>query len=469
MERIKKEPVLFEQVEITDASSDGKAVGRYEGKAVFVENAVPGDLADVLVFKNKKKHAEGRAVHFHRRSELRAEPFCEHFGTCGGCKWQNMKYEAQLQFKQKQAVDALTRIGGLELPEIPNILKSEKQKHYRNKLEYSFSNKKWLIKDDEGTIVESDDQNALGFHIPGRFDKVLDIKNCYLQAEPSNRIRLEVKKYAQEHQLSYYDLREQIGFLRNLIIRTSSTGDLMVALSFGHEDEAVRIKLLSHLEKSFPEITSLLYIINPKKNDTINDLDVHLFSGQEMIHENLGGMKFRIGLKSFFQINIDQTKIMYDLIKEWAEIGERDVVYDLYTGTGTIANYISKNAKKVIGIEYVPSSIEDAKVNSSLNGITNCDFFAGDIKDTLTESFFLEHGKPDIVITDPPRSGMHEDVVKRLNDCGARTIVYVSCNPATQARDLQLLTENYSIVKIQALDMFPQTSHVENMVLLKRK
>lgn len=468
MRNNKKEYKIIEQVEITDAGSEGKSIAKQDGLVFFVEGAIPGDIVDVQVFKKKKSFVEGKAVKIHKESSIRSQPFCEHFGVCGGCKWQNMQYDSQLFYKQKQVFDALTRLAKIELPEISPILPSATTTHYRNKLEYTFSNKRWMTTAEIGS-TEPIQPDALGFHIPKRFDKILDINTCYLQAEPSNSIRLAVKKYALENSLSFFDLREQSGFLRNLIIRTSSTGEVMVIVAFYKEDEEARVSLLQFLEKTFPEITSLQYVINPKGNDSISDLDIQFFSGKEYMMEEMEGLKFKVGPKSFYQTNSQQAYELYKITREFADLNGDEVVYDLYTGTGTIANFIAKKAKKVIGIEYVATAIEDAKDNSVLNNISNTTFYAGDMKDILSTGFVEQNGRPDIIITDPPRAGMHEDVVKKIVEIGADKIVYVSCNPATQARDLMLLDEKYKVVKVQPVDMFPHTHHVENVVLLVKR
>lgn len=477
-----KNKIILESVEITDASSEGKAVAKVsDGMIVFVENAVPGDVADIEIFRKKKSYAEGKAINIIKESKLRQQPFCEHFGTCGGCKWQNMKYESQLFYKQKQVADALQRLGKIDLSPNPSpngeenlivpIIASEKTTYYRNKLEFTFSNKRWLTKDEvQNPLREASEENiALGFHIPQRFDKVLDINHCHLQKEPSNEIRLEIKKYAVENNLSFFDLRTQEGFLRNLIIRTSTTNDLMVIVAFHHEDKTARENLLQHIAGKFPQITSLLYIINPKRNDTIFDLEVHIFKGKDYILEEMEGLKFKIGTKSFYQTNSEQAYELYKVARELADLKGNEIVYDLYTGTGTIANFIARKSKKVIGIEHIPEAIENAKENSKINNIDNTSFFSGDIKETLTNAFIQENGKPNVIITDPPRVGMHEDVVKKLLEIEAEKIVYISCNPSTQARDLQILDTKYKVMKVQPVDMFPHTHHVENVVLLVKK
>ena len=465
----KKPLPLIEKLELTDTGTEGQSIGKHNGMAVFVKNAVPGDVADVQLTRKKNKYAEGKAVHFHKLSEKRTDPLCEHFGVCGGCKWQYMKYEDQLAFKQKQVHNQLVRIGKLDIPPILSIIGSKNVYYYRNKLEFTFSNKMWLTEEQIGSKKEFGNRNALGFHIPGLFDKVLDIDHCYLQAEPSNSIREEIKRYALENELSFFDLRQQTGLLRTLIIRTSSLGQTMVILVF-HADEKETIeKMLGHLSNKFPQITSLQYVINPKRNDTIADLDVHLFSGEDCIYESMEGLKFRISPKSFYQTNSQQAYELYRVARDFAGLKGNEIVYDLYTGTGTIANFIAKNAAKAVGIEYVEAAIEDAKINARLNGIHNTSFYAGDMKDVLNDGFVKENGRPDVIITDPPRAGMHEDVVKKINELSPEKIIYVSCNPATQARDLGLLKDNYAITHVQPVDMFPHTAHVENVVRLERK
>ncbi|MEO6882611.1 MAG: 23S rRNA (uracil(1939)-C(5))-methyltransferase RlmD [Bacteroidia bacterium] len=456
---------LLESVTITDAGSEGQSIAKLNDYVLFVKNAVPGDVVDVQITRKKSNYREGTAVLIRQPSEKRAIPECEHFGTCGGCKWQNMKYEWQLFYKQKHVHDCFTRLAKVEFPEIQKILPSEKIFFYRNKLEYTFSNKKWLTYE-EISGNEEMDRSALGFHIPKMFDKVLDINKCFLQAEPSNSIRLEIKKYALENKLSFFDLRQQQGLLRNIIIRTTSTNELMLILSVFEETEEVH-QLLNHISEKFPEITSLQYVINAKRNDTISDLEIKVFKGKDHITEKMEDLKFKIGPKSFYQTNSEQAYFLYKTARDFAQLTGDEVVYDLYTGTGTIANFIAKKAKKVIGIEYVDAAIVDAKDNSRENNISNTLFFAGDMKDVLNDDFISEHGIPDVIITDPPRVGMHEDVTKKILQIGAKKIVYVSCNPATQARDIALLDEKYKVAKVQPVDMFPQTHHVENVVLLE--
>ena len=464
----RKKPLL-EKVEITAIGSEGKALGKVDDKVVFVRMLVPGDVVDVQVTRKRKNYMEGYVVKHHRYSELRQDPTCSHFGVCGGCKWQHLPYEKQLQFKQQQVHDNYSRIGKFEFPEISPIIGSEYEYFYRNKLEYTFSNSRWLTEEEIKSGKEIKDRNALGFHIPGMFDRVVDVEKCYLQEDITNRIRNSVREYALKAGLEFYDSREHVGFLRTMVVRTASTGEVMVILNLAGDDEEKRNKLLTFIRDEFPEITSLMYVINKKKNDTFNDLEVKLFSGRDHIIDTLGGLKFRIGPKSFFQTNTAQAEKLYSLAKGFAELTGKEIVYDLYTGTGTIANYVAAKSKKVIGVEYVPEAIEDAKVNSDINGINNTTFVSGDMKEILNESFMEEHGHPDVIITDPPRAGMHEDVINSILGTGAERIVYVSCNPATQARDIALLSEKYSVETVQPVDMFPQTHHVEAIASLQRR
>ena len=468
MARKKKQLPLLEKVTITDVAAEGKAIARVNEMVVFVPFVAPGDVVDIQLTRKKHSYAEGKAVHFHEYAEKRAVPFCEHFGVCGGCKWQHLPYEEQLKYKQKQVVDNLTRIGKVPLGEVLPILGSARTQFYRNKLEFTFSNKKWLTEEQVQSGETFDDMNAVGFHIPGMFDKVLDIRKCWLQDDVSNRIRQCIREYCLSHEgYPFFDLRNQEGFIRTLMIRTASTGDLMVVVVFYHEDRERREALLQHVAEQFPEITSLLYVINGKCNDTITDQEVCLFRGKDHIIEEMEGLKFKVGPKSFYQTNSEQAYTLYKVAREFAGLTGDELVYDLYTGTGTIANFVSRRARKVVGIEYVPEAIEDAKVNSALNGIDNTVFFAGDMKDILTGDFIREHGRPDVIITDPPRAGMHDDVINVILQAEAQRIVYVSCNPATQARDLGLLHAKYDVKKVQPVDMFPHTHHVENVVLLE--
>ena len=469
MARKQKQLPIFYEVTITDVAAEGKAIAKVDDMVIFTQYAVPGDVVDLQIFKKKKNYMEGRVIKFHSYSEKRCEATCEHYGTCGGCKWQILPYDEQIRYKQKQVVDNLTRLGHIELPEITPILGSEKTYFYRNKLEYTFSNRKWLTMEDMQKEHKPGELNGIGFHIPGMFDKVLDINKCWLQDDISNQIRNEIRRYAQEKGLTFFDLRNQEGFLRTLMIRTTSTGELMVVVVFFHEDEAERVALLQHLADMFPQITALLYVINSKCNDTITDQEIHCFKGEEAIYEEMEGLRFKIGPKSFYQTNSEQAYELYKVARNFAELTGEELVYDLYTGTGTIANFVSRKARQVIGIEYVPEAIEDAKVNSAINGIDNTLFFAGDMKDILTDKFIKEYGRPDVIITDPPRAGMHEDVVNVILNAEPKRIVYVSCNPATQARDLQMLDVKYKVTAVQPVDMFPHTHHVENVVCLELK
>lgn len=467
--RKKKELPLLEQVEITGVAAEGKALARVDDMVVFVPFVAPGDVVDLQLYRKKHKYAEGRVVKVHSYSPLRVEPFCQHFGVCGGCKWQHLPYEYQLQFKQQQVVDNLTRIGKVELPGISPIKGSAKQRFYRNKLEFTFSNKSWLTFEELQSEQEFDCRNALGFHIPNMFDKVLDIKKCWLQDDISNRIRLSIRAFALEHGYEFFDLREQRGLLRNMIVRTASTGEIMLIVVFYEPDHEKIKALMQHVADCFPEITSLLYIVNQKANDTITDQEVHLFRGRDYILETMEGLQFKVGPKSFYQTNSEQAYELYKVARDFASLTGEELVYDLYTGTGTIANFVSRQARKVIGIEYVPEAIEDAKVNAELNGLGNTLFFAGDMKDILTTGFIEQYGRPDVIITDPPRAGMHDDVIKTILFAAPKRIVYVSCNPATQARDLSLLDAHYKVTKVQPVDMFPHTQHVENVVLLEQR
>ena len=472
MARKKKELPLLEKITITDVAAEGKALAKVNDLVVFVPYVVPGDVADLQVKRKKNHYAEAVAVKFHEYSPVRAVPFCQHYGVCGGCKWQCLPYAEQIKYKQKQITDNLTRIGKIELPEISPILGSEKTEFYRNKLEFTFSNKRWLTEEEVKQEVKYDQMNAVGFHIPGAFDKVLAIEKCWLQDDISNQIRNAVRDYAYEHNYSFFNLRSQEGMLRNLMIRTSSTGELMVLLQCKIVEESemdLMKQLLAFVAERFPQITSLLYVVNNKCNDTINDLDVMVFKGNDHIFEEMEGLRFKIGAKSFYQTNSEQAYNLYKVARNFAGLTGNELVYDLYTGTGTIANFVSRQAKKVIGIEYVPEAIEDAKVNSEINGIDNTLFYAGDMKDILTQEFINQHGRPDVIITDPPRAGMHDDVISTILFAGPQRIVYVSCNPATQARDLSLLDVQYKVMAVQPVDMFPHTHHVENVVLLEKR
>lgn len=468
--RRKNKRQTFEQVEVIDAGAKGKSVGKApDGRIIFLSNAVPGDVVDVMTTKKKSAYFEGVATHFHKLSDKRTTPVCQHFGTCGGCKWQHMGYGHQLFFKQREVENNLKRIGNLELPEVSAILGSEKEYFYRNKMEFSFSNSRWLTQKEIVSDRDFEDRNALGFHIPGMWDKILDIKKCHLQQDPSNAIRLEVKKFAVEIGLAFFDPRNQKGLLRTLMIRTTSTGEIMVLIQFFEDQKQERELLLNHLMEKFPEITSLQYVINSKQNDTIYDQEVVCFSGRDHIFEEMEGLRFKINAKSFYQTNSEQAHVLYNVTRDFAGLTGNELVYDLYTGTGTIAQFVSKKAKKVVGVESVPEAIEDAKANAVLNDISNVEFFVGDMKNVFNDDFIAQHGQPDVIITDPPRDGMHKQVVEHLLQVAPPKIVYVSCNSATQARDLALMKDTYKVTKVQPVDMFPQTHHVENVVLLEKR
>jgi len=468
MTRKRKNP-LYERVRIEDIGSEGNSLSRVNDIVVFTKMAVPGDVVDLQVIKKRKRYQEAIITRIHEYSEERTEPFCKHFGHCGGCKWQFLPYSRQLYYKEKQVKDQLKRIGRLDTLNISPILGSEKNTFYRNKLEFTFSNKRWLTKEElkEGDI--SLNSNSLGFHVPGMYDKVINIEKCWLQADPSNQIRNYIYKYAIDNNLEFFDIREQKGFLRTLIIRTSSLNETMVILSLYREDKDTRKKLLNDLISEFPEITSLMYVINSKGNDTITDQDIKLFSGRDHIYEKMEGLRFKIGPKSFYQTNSAQAYNLYKIVREFAGLTGSETVYDLYTGTGTIAHFIARSAKKVIGIEYVADAIEDANINASINNIGNTTFITGDIKDILTSDLIHKEGRPDVVITDPPRAGMHTDVIKALLEISPSKIVYVSCNPATQARDILMLSGDYQATRIRPADMFPHTHHLENVILLEKR
>lgn len=482
MSRKNKNKPLLEGVEITAYAAEGKSLARVNDKVVFVPFAAVGDVADIQVMRSRSSYAEGKIVRLVKPSPVRIEPMCEHFGVCGGCKWQHVPYEEQLKFKQQQVVDALTRIGKIELPECSPIDGSKQTQFYRNKLEFTFSCKRWLTFEEVAAGVKYDDMNALGFHIPDCFDKVLDINKCWLQDDISNRIRLDIRQFAIDNGLPFYDLRNQVGLLRNMVVRTASTGELMLILIFGEDNKEGIALVLDHLKTQFPEITSLMYVVNTKCNDSWSDQEVRCWAGKDHIFEEMEGLRFKVGPKSFYQTNSRQAYTLYKYARAFAGLSPEEaaaanndnataepskpLVYDLYTGTGTIANFVSRSASKVIGIEYVPEAIEDAKVNSAINGIENTLFYAGDMKDILTTEFIEKHGRPDVIITDPPRAGMHEDVIDAILFAEPKVIVYVSCNPATQARDLQMLNVKYRVTDIQPVDMFPHTQHVENVVRL---
>ncbi|WP_298427429.1 23S rRNA (uracil(1939)-C(5))-methyltransferase RlmD [uncultured Kordia sp.] len=461
---------VFEQVEVVDTATKGKTVAKTEdGNVIFLPNAVPGDVVDIQTYKKRKAFYEGKVIHFHSYSDKRTEPVCEHFGTCGGCKWQHMEYKHQLFYKQKEVLNNLTRIGKVELPELTPILGSAEQYFYRNKMEFSFSDSRWLTQEEVDSGEDLGDRNALGFHIPGMWDKILDVKKCHLQADPSNAIRNAIKEFATTYDIAFFNTRNQRGLLRTLMIRTSSIGEVMVLVQFYKEDIAKRELLLNYIKETFPEITALLYVINGKGNDTIYDQEVICFNGRDHIFEEMEGLKFKINAKSFYQTNSDQAHELYKITRDFAGLVGDELVYDLYTGTGTIAQFVSKKAKKVVGVESVPEAIEAAKENAAFNNITNTEFFVGDMKKVFNTEFIEAHGTPDIIITDPPRDGMHADVVQQILNIAPKKVVYVSCNSATQARDLALMDETYKVTKVQAVDMFPQTHHIENVVLLEKR
>ncbi|MXO05659.1 23S rRNA (uracil(1939)-C(5))-methyltransferase RlmD [Flavobacterium sp. HBTb2-11-1] len=468
MGRKNTDKVVFHQIQVLDAGAKGVSVAKApDGKVIFIPNVVPGDVVDVQTLKKRKAYYEGKAVKFHELSEYRVDPICEHFGVCGGCKWQNMKYSQQLAFKQNEVKNHLQRIGKIELPEFEDILGSEKQFFYRNKMEFSFSNSRWLTEKEIGSTEDLGNRNALGFHIPKMWDKILDINKCHLQEDPSNAIRNEIRTFANEHNLAFFNPREHSGLLRTVMIRTVSTGEIMVLIQFFEDDKENRELILDHLYEKFPQITSLQYVVNGKQNDTIYDQDVILYKGRDYILEEMEGLKFSINAKSFYQTNSDQAYELYKITRDFAGLTGNETVYDLYTGTGTIAQFVSKKAKKVIGVESVPEAIIDAKANAERNNITNCEFFVGDMKVVFNEAFIAQHGKPDVIITDPPRDGMHKDVVEQILKIAPKRVVYVSCNSATQARDLALMDEKYKVTRVRPVDMFPQTHHVENVVLLE--
>ncbi|MCB6061740.1 Uncharacterized RNA methyltransferase BT_0643 [Flavobacterium psychrophilum] len=462
--------IVFDTVKVLDAGAKGVSVAKApDGKVIFISNVVPGDVVDVQTFKKRKAYYEGKAIYFHEYSEHRTEPVCEHFGVCGGCKWQNMKYSQQLFYKQNEVFNNLKRIGKVEMPEFETILGSEKQFFYRNKMEFGFSNARWMTEAEIKSDQEFDDRNALGFHIPKMWDKILDITKCHLQGGPSNAIRNEIRRFAIENNLEFFNPRNHEGLLRTLMIRTASTGEIMVLIQFFEENKVQRELIMNHLAETFPEITSLQYVINGKPNDTIYDQDIKLFKGRDYILEEMEGLHFSINAKSFYQTNSEQAYELYKITRDFAGLTGNELVYDLYTGTGTIAQFVSKQAKKVIGVEAVPEAIADAKENAKRNNISNCEFFVGDMKNVFNDAFIAQHGHPDVIITDPPRDGMHADVVKQILSIGAEKVVYVSCNSATQARDLALMDEMYQVTRVRPVDMFPQTHHVENVVLLEKR
>ena len=483
MARKRKPLPLLENITIEAVAAEGKCITRVDDQVIFVPFCVPGDVVDLQVVKKKHKYCEAKVVRFIKKSDVRQEPMCEHFGICGGCKWQNLPYEEQIKAKQKQVEDQLTRIGKIELPEFRPIMGSVKTQEYRNKIEFGCSNKRWFTSEELAQLPQKEDdtvtslkerhaQNAIGFHITGAFDKIYPIKKCWLMDDLCNEIRNFVFEYADSHDYTFYDLREQHGLLRDMMIRNSNTGEWMLVFQFHYDeegDEQRALELMQQVADKFPQITSLMYVDNQKGNDTINDLDLILFKGNDHIFEQMEDLKFKVGPKSFYQTNTEQAYHLYCVAREFANLTGNELVYDLYTGTGTIANFVAHKAKKVIGIEYVPEAIEDAKVNSQVNNIENTLFYAGDMKDILTNDFIAQHGRPDVIITDPPRAGMHPDVINVILNAAPKRIVYVSCNPATQARDLQLMDDHYKVAAVQPVDMFPHTPHVENVVLLEKR
>ena len=472
MTRKKKPLPILENIQITDCAAEGKSLARVNDMVVFVPFCVPGDIVDLQVRKKRHSYMEAEVIRFVEKSAVREEPFCEHFGVCGGCKWQNLPYDKQLEMKQRQVYEQLTRIGKVELPEFMPILGSRKIREYRNKLEFGCSNKRWMTREEIASGEPAGEMRAIGFHITGAFDKILPIHNCHLMDGLQNEIRNFIYQYAIDNDLTFFDLRQQTGLLRDVMVRNSNTGEWMVLVQFHYDEEGDRersLQLMEALADRFPQITSLLYVDNQKCNDTFGDLKLTLYKGNDHIFEIMEGLRFKVGPKSFYQTNTDQAYHLYSVARQFAGLTGEEVVYDLYTGTGTIANFVARSAKKVVGIEYVPEAIEDAKVNSDINGIGNTLFFAGDMKDILTDDFIAGHGRPDVIITDPPRAGMHPDVVETILRAKPRRIVYVSCNPATQARDLQLLDRLYKVVAVQPVDMFPHTPHVENVVALELK
>lgn len=472
MARKKKPLPILENIQITDCAAEGKSLARVNDMVVFVPFCVPGDIVDLQVRKKRHSYMEAEVIRFVEKGAVREEPFCEHFGVCGGCKWQNLPYDKQLEMKQRQVYEQLTRIGKVELPEFMPILGSRKIREYRNKLEFGCSNKRWMTREEIASGEPAGEMRAIGFHITGAFDKILPIHNCHLMDGLQNEIRNFIYQYAIDNDLTFFDLRQQTGLLRDVMVRNSNTGEWMVLVQFHYDEEGDRersLQLMEALADRFPQITSLLYVDNQKCNDTFGDLELTLYKGNDHIFEIMEGLRFKVGPKSFYQTNTDQAYHLYSVARQFAGLTGEEVVYDLYTGTGTIANFVARSAKKVVGIEYVPEAIEDAKVNSDINGIGNTLFFAGDMKDILTDEFIAGHGRPDVIITDPPRAGMHPDVVETILRAKPRRIVYVSCNPATQARDLQLLDRLYKVVAVQPVDMFPHTPHVENVVALELK
>jgi 23S rRNA (uracil1939-C5)-methyltransferase len=467
--RRKKKNIILEKLLVQDYAAEGKSLAKAEGKVIFIEGVVPGDVVDVLLLKSKKDWAEGRPMHFHSYSTDRVQPFCSHFGVCGGCQWQMLPYEKQLEFKQRQVRDNLQRIGKVALPEMLPILGAIETKFYRNKMEYTFGNKRYLKKEELNDPTISSEQDVAGFHVRGMFDKLVDVETCYLQAEPTNGIRLAIKEFAKKNGYSFYDIRNHVGFLRTMQVRLCETGEIMVNIVVAENDEKKIKPLLDHVLQLFPQITTLLYTINTKKNDSLNDLEPIAYHGKGYVIEKLEQFQFKIGPKSFFQTNTKQGERLYQVTGDFAELTGNETVYDLYCGTGSIGIFVSDKAKKIIGVEMIEAAIDDAKENAQLNNLSSTAFFAGDVIDICNDDFFATHGKPDVIITDPPRAGMHEKLVRKILDMAAPTVVYVSCNPATQARDLALLDEKYRVTKIQPVDMFPHTLHIENVVQLKLK
>jgi len=465
----KKKNIVLEKITVEDYAAEGKSLAKLDGKVIFIEGVVPGDVVDVQLGRNKKDWAEGRPLRFHSFSADRVQPFCSHFGVCGGCQWQMLPYERQLLYKQKQVKDNLQRIGKVALPEMRPILGAHETRYYRNKIEYTFGNKRFLLKEELNDPLVSSEQDVAGFHAKGLFDKLVDIHTCYLQGEPTNAIRLAVKKFATENGYTFYDIRNHAGFLRTMQIRLCTTGELMVNIVLGEDNEPKRVALLDHILQQFPSITTLLYTINTKKNDSLFDLEPVVYHGKGFAIEILENFQFKIGPKSFFQTNTKQAEQLYKVTRDFAELTGNEIVYDLYCGTGSIGIFVSKKAKKIIGVEMIAAAIEDAKENAALNNLSDTVFFAGDVIEVCNDDFFAEHGRPDVIITDPPRAGMHEKLVRKILDIGAPVVVYVSCNPATQARDLNWLDEKYEVTAIQPVDMFPHTLHIENVVQLKLK
>ena len=463
----RRKPIVLENIEIIDTATKGKSVARHDGVIIFIKGGVPGDICNITVFKRRKKYWEANINQIVKKSKSRIDPICEHFGSCGGCKWQNMNYQSQLKFKQNEVVNNLTRIGGITISKYNQIIGCEQEYFYRNKMEFTFSNKRWLTQEEVASNSEIKNKDALGFHVPGMFDKVIDIKKCHLQKEPSNKIRLAVKEFADNNKLPYFDLRNQTGLLRNLLIRTSTTNELMVLVQFFNNDTKKIKLLMDFIKDTFNEITSLLYTINTKGNNTLYDQDILCYSGKDYITEEIDDLVFKIGPKSFFQTNSKQAKKLYSITRELAEINEKDIVYDLYTGTGTIAQFIAKKAKIVIGIDSVEEGIMAAYENAKFNNIKNCTFYTGDMKDIFSDEFINKNGHPNVIITDPPRDGMHKKVIEQILNILPQRIVYVSCNSATQARDISIMNEKYNVTKMQTVDMFPQTHHVENIVVLE--